>query len=100
MKKLQNWISKFKKVKTENSSTTKDDSVFKEFGHLTEGLAKHLLALNQRGIQEDDRKVYVGLVIYELHRIFEKFMLQNLQDTGGVLNDLYNILSGLEESHK
>ncbi len=85
MKKLQNWISKFRKVKTENSSTTKDDPVLKEFGHLAEGLAKHLLALNQRGIQEDDRKVYVGLVIYELHMIFEKFVLQDFLDTNGGL---------------
>lgn len=77
MQKLRNWISKFKKVKTENSSTVKDDSVFEEFGHLTEDLAKHLLALNQRSVHEDDRKIYVGLVIYELHRIFEKFMLQD-----------------------
>lgn len=83
MQRLRNRISKFKKVKTENSSTTKDDSSFKEFGHLTEGLAKHLLALNQRGIHEDDRKVYVGLVVYELHRIFERFMLQDVLDTGG-----------------
>lgn len=83
MQKLRNWISRFKKVKTENSSTVKDDSMFKEFGHLTEGLAKHLLALNQRGIQEDDRKVYVGLVVYELHMIFEKFMLQDVLNADG-----------------
>jgi hypothetical protein len=83
MQKLRNWIAKFKKVKTKNSSTVKDDSVFKEFGCLTEGLAKHLLALNQRGIHEEDRKVYVGLVVYELHMIFEKFMLQDILDTGG-----------------
>lgn len=82
MQKLRNWISKFKKVKTKNSSTVKDDSVFKEFGHFTEGLAKHLLALNQRSICEDDKKVYVGLVIYELHMIFEKFMLQDILNTG------------------
>ena len=69
MQKLRNWISK-------------DDSVFKEFGHLTEGLTKHLLALNQRSIHEDDRKIYVGLVVYELLMLFEKFMLQDVLEEG------------------